>query len=409
MLADGPDHPGGVPEVAWTPPAGMPDAVGTAAQQRRMAQAVLDRRARALRAGNLSDFVMDLDRSDPEFLAEQKRLFDNLQRLPLQVFDYRVEKDTWNTSYADDQWESTAFIPFVRQRMPLQGFDRYPVETVFGVTAEGTQEAPWDLTTIRVVRGDRVLGIFDEGSVDSAETVMSAAENSIDIVSRALPARWGRSVALYALSDNTALSRLGGIPGGDPDAGRSPRIASVRVFVHPEYIEWIEPEHDVLLTHEMTHVAVARKAGAAPVWVQEGLAEHVATDAADLRHWQYDRAHADVSVPIRQAKGRGGEVHDSQAREVQQAQSNKSGKQSHRSCPNRRYLAPLLPMTLTTHTHARSECTERLLLSASNRVYPRAPETPSLSCLSARTCRVEGVGAGCFPSEAPCRHLTPRP
>ena len=66
-------------------------------------------------------------------------------------------------------------------------------------------------------------------------------------------------------------------------------MASVRVFIHPDYISSIEPRHDVLLTHEMTHVAVARKSGGAPVWLQEGLAEYVATSGADERYWQSSR------------------------------------------------------------------------------------------------------------------------
>lgn len=324
VLADA-DLRDGLPEVVWTPPDGMPDNVDTDTELRQMAQAVLDRRARALRQGNLSDFAMDLDRSDPEFVAAQRRLFDNLAQLPLQVLDYEVERDKWNTNYAEDRWESTASIPFVRERIQLKGFDRYPVETVFGVTfakpgghwrivsdtdvaemtADGAQEAPWDLTAIKVVRADGVLGIFDEGSLGSAETVMAAAENSIDIVSRALPVRWDRSVVLYALSDKTALSRLGGIPGGDPDSlsgisfpvyqdvERSARMASVRVFIHPDYISVVEPRHDVLLVYEMTHVTVARKSGGAPVWLQEGLAEYVATNGADERYWWASRALVD--------------------------------------------------------------------------------------------------------------------
>ena len=321
VLGDGSDHSKVLPEVAWAPPVGMPDEVRTDVELRQMAQAVLDRRARALREGNLSDFAVDIDRSDPDFVAAQRRLFDNLQQLPVQVLDFEVEKDTWNTNYAEDKWESTALIPFVREHLQLLGFDRYPVETVFGVTfaerggrwrivsdtdvsqmtADGAQETPWDLTAIKVVDGDGVLGIFDEGSIDSAETVMSAAEHSIDIVSRALPVKWDRSVVLYALSDKTALSRLGGIPGGDLDSlsgisfpvyqdiERSARMASVRVLVHPDYISAIEPRHDVLLTHEMTHVAVARKSGGAPIWMQEGLAEYVATNGADEKYWWVSR------------------------------------------------------------------------------------------------------------------------
>lgn len=297
---------------------------------RTLAQRVLDRRARAVRSGNLKAFLGDVDRSDPGFVAEQTRFFANLRQLPLQKFGYRVQADRWNTSYAAERWRSTAYIPYVRQRMQLRGFDRYPVDTVFGVTfarsdrhwrivsdtdvadrtTDGAQEAPWDLTAIRVVRSARVLGIFDAGSVGDSDTVMSAAENSIDVVSHTIPVHWRKRLVLYALSDGKALHRLGGIPGGDPDelsgiafpvyadADRSSRVASVRVFVHPDYISSIEPSHDVLLTHEMTHVAVAGVAGGGPVWMQEGLAEWVGTGAADPSYWRYNRA-----LIVRAAKG----------------------------------------------------------------------------------------------------------
>ena len=256
---------------------------------RAMAQEMLDRRAKALRDGDYAAFTADLDRSDPRFLRRQRRFFDNLQQLPLQRFSYRVGTDRWNPFYADERWRGTAYIPFVRQRMQLDGFDRYPVDTVFGITfaradgrwrivadtdvasrtADGAQEAPWDLTAIHAVRSRHVLGIFDRGSDAHAAVVMRAARNSIAVVSRRLPVHWRRNVVVYALSDGAALHRLGGIPGGDPDQlsaisfpvasgpGRRARRAATRVLVHPDFVDSIRPRNDHLLTHEMTHVATA--------------------------------------------------------------------------------------------------------------------------------------------------------
>jgi len=315
------DDENAAPEPTGSPPTDMPDRGETDSKRRQIAQTILDRRAAALREGNLADFLSDLDRSDSTFIESQRRLFDNLQQLPLKVFDYEVEKDDWNPNFAEDKWEATAYIPFVRQRIQLRGFDRFPVESVFGVTfseqgnrwrivsdtdvdertRDGAKEAPWDLTALEVVRRGPVLGIFDEGSADRATAVMSAAKRSIGIVSRALPVRWDESVVLYVLSDKTALSRLDGIPGGNVDSiggisfpvyanvEKSRRVASTRVFVHPDYIEYINPKRDPLITHEMTHVAVAKTVGGGPIWVQEGLAEYVATDGANSRHLYLSR------------------------------------------------------------------------------------------------------------------------
>lgn len=298
------------------PPSGQ-----SPARLRAMAQAVLDRRAEALREGDYAAFAADLDRSDPAFLRRQRRFFDNLQQLPLQRFSYRVRADRWNPFYADKQWRSSAYIPYVRQRMQLRGFDRYPVDTVFGITfawhdgrwrivsdtdvqdrtEDGAQEAPWDLTAIHAIRTRHVLGIFDQGSDAHAAVVMRAARNSIAIVSDRLPVRWDKRVVVYALSDGTALHRLGGIPGGDPDElsavsfgvpsrpGPRARLAATRVLVHPDYVSSIRPRRDHLLTHEMTHVATSAKMAGGPVWVNEGLAEWVATGHVSPYSWPYNR------------------------------------------------------------------------------------------------------------------------
>jgi hypothetical protein len=286
-----------------------------------MAQGALDRRARAVRDGDWKAFAADLDRSDPAFMRLQRRFFDNLRQLPLQRFSYRVGADRWNPFYADRRWRSSAYIPYVRQRMQLRGFDRYPVDTVFGITwawhdgqwqivsdtdvrsrtEDGSQDQPWDLTAPHVVRSKQVLGIFDGGSQAHTGVVMRAARSSIAIVSHRLPVHWHRQVVVYALSGGAVLHRLGGIPGGDPDnlsavsfpvwsePGRHGRVAATRVLVHPDYVSSIKPRHDHLLTHEMTHVATTGVSGGGPVWADEGLAEWVATRHVDPYSWAYSR------------------------------------------------------------------------------------------------------------------------
>ncbi|MGZ4581818.1 MAG: hypothetical protein ACXVXG_14385 [Nocardioidaceae bacterium] len=143
-----------------------------------------------------------------------------------------------------------------------------------------------------------MLGIFDRGSAADAPTVMRAATTSIATVSARLPVTWNQRVVVYALSDGAALHKLGGIPGGNPDNlsavsfpvyAADGRLASERVLVHPRYISSIQPEHDHLLTHEMTHVATERITRGGPVWASEGLAEWIATGTVTPYTWGYTK------------------------------------------------------------------------------------------------------------------------
>src|SRR5688572_12651792 len=52
---------------------------------------LLGTRARAVRTGNLTEFLEGVDNDRPKFLARQERYFLNLRELPLGVFRYSLE------------------------------------------------------------------------------------------------------------------------------------------------------------------------------------------------------------------------------------------------------------------------------------------------------------------------------
>lgn len=283
---------------------------------RAMAQAVMDRRAAAVLDGDWTAFARDLADRDPAFVAKQRQWFDNMRQLPLEQLSFRVEAATWAPLYADRSWGEDVYIPYVEQRMQLRGFDRVPVDTTYGITfapydgrwaivadtdvrdrvGEGSQEAPWDLVPIQVARTPGVLGIFDkDADLDLVDEVMASAQRSIRVVSRTLPVRWDRHAVLYAVTDRAVLERVSHVPGGDvdeltalafpvyDDSEDPTRVAAMRVLVHPDAVDQVTADHGAVLTHEMTHVAVAAQEGGGPVWVNEGLAEWVATDGARPR------------------------------------------------------------------------------------------------------------------------------
>ena len=260
---------------------------------------LLSRHARALRAGEMTAFLDDVDAAKRSFAARQKRYFLNLRQLPLATFGWRVP-DNSVTETGD------GLRAVVELRMQLTGYDAAPVLTPQSLTFTRTDDglklagdrdpefndrygvelAPWDLMPIDVEKGDRVLGIFDPTSVDAAYQIIGAVERGIDAIDAEVPLDWSNRVVVYALSDLRPLAQLDNLPGGDPDkldgvafpvrAGpRTRRLASTRFMLHPRMINRNDQTRDRLIRHELTHVALGLRDDQVPTWLSEGIAEYV--------------------------------------------------------------------------------------------------------------------------------------
>lgn len=261
---------------------------------------LLTRHARALRAGEMTAFLDDVDDARKPFAARQKRYFLNLRQLPLAKFGWRVP-DNSVTETAD------GLRAVVELRMQLEGYDAAPVLTPQALTFTradddslkltsdrdagfndryGVELAPWDLMRIDVEEGDGVLGIFDTKSVDAAYQIIASVERGIDAINAEVPLDWSNRVVVYALSDLRPLSELDNLPGGDPDrldgvafpvrAGpRTQRLASTRFMLHPRMIYRNDQTRDRLIRHELTHVALGLRDDKVPTWLSEGIAEYV--------------------------------------------------------------------------------------------------------------------------------------
>lgn len=272
--------------------------------------ALLHRRARSLRSGDLPAFLADVDDARPRFRARQERLFLNLRELPIGTFGYVLQGNP--VTLSDGRVQAV-----VEQRLLLAGYDAAAVRTralfTFRRNEDGQwrlaedrdreferendiEPQPWDLTRIEVERGDGVLGIFDDRSVDAAYQIIASVEDGIDEVTREVPVPWRRRVVVYALSDLTVLASLDNLPGGDPDrldgvafpvrvAEGAQRLAGIRFMLHPRMIYRNDGTRSRLIRHELTHVALGRRDDNVPTWLAEGIAEYVSVQAipADQR------------------------------------------------------------------------------------------------------------------------------
>ena len=258
--------------------------------------------------------MADIDPGNTDLVKRERRLFTNLSRLPLQVFTLRANQEwSWPEGFADARYADTAYLPYVLQRLQIRGYDAEPITSVYSYTfaevdgdwliisdddvtdqagqASGT--LPWDVADIRVHRTPNTLGIFDAGTDGSAERVMAWAEESVRRVRADVPRGSPGKVVFYALSDDQLLQDMGerylsfgavAFPVLDhsmwPD-----HVASTRVVINPTALPRNRWEGVRLLSHEITHVALARSSDTTPAWLQEGLAEYVSTRGADPALW----------------------------------------------------------------------------------------------------------------------------
>lgn len=288
----------GSPPAVDAPMAQAADVVGEI-------RVILENRAEAVSSGNLADFLVGVDQDDEEFIADQKQYFTNLAQLPLAAFGYEIPEGA-SASTAD----GIVRLSLV-ERLQLDGYDAVPVRTparysfvrdpagaiVLAATRDPEWEkandvdlAPWDLMAIRAEESSGVLGIFDDGSIDTAGQIMDAVERGVGQVQSEIPFDWDGRVVVYALSSIEILASLDNLPGGDADAldgvafpvwagPQSRTLASTRFMIHPRMIERDESIRDRLVRHELTHVAMGPRDDSVPIWLSEGLAEYISVQS----------------------------------------------------------------------------------------------------------------------------------
>lgn len=259
---------------------------------------VLRSRARAVRTGRLSAFLDGLV-ADPALRHTQKEWFENLQQLPVARFAHAF-------SERDVEIVPGGAVAVVEVVLRLDGFDAAAVRTpmvyefrreqdgvlrISGVRQPDGEEhratpQPWDLAPVEVLRGERVLGIFDPYSSVAGDELVREVERAIDEVSARVPVPWSKRVVVYALSNTDFLKALDDLPGGDPeqlDGVAFPvpvepggdEFAATRFLLHPRILDRAPHTRSRLVRHELVHVALGQLDDRVPTWFSEGLAEYV--------------------------------------------------------------------------------------------------------------------------------------
>jgi hypothetical protein len=277
-----------------------------------LVRATVDALAEAARTGDRGGFDRLLSDRDPSFRDRGRLLFDNLSTLPLTTLRMRVEPTQYDLSEARRKllgptaWVQRAVVTW---RLAGDGAEvEHRVWLTFLETAgeakiAGTMDAPsgsvpeqkpsWWLGPLsagqRVSAGQRGGVTVVVGMGQSLDRWTSLAAVALGNVRQMLPTGLGGSWNRQAVIEVPATQRDFESVLGKP-AGSHTSIAAVthsagaageaiRIVVNPKAAALTSSALQSVLEHEMVHVATRSPDSAAPMWVEEGLAEWVSMRA----------------------------------------------------------------------------------------------------------------------------------
>jgi hypothetical protein len=273
---------------------------------------LLERRSRAVTAGDRRAWLATVDPTDAALVHRQGDLFDRLSALRPTIWSYALQApDAVLPPARKASLGAGAFLAHVRlayrlapgvgevQRDQHLTLVQREGHWVVGGDQDGSQQRDlWDLGPITVARGSRSVVVTGRGAPVPAKRTAAeadAAARSVDLVWGADWPRWvvvlvpGTLQEMATLLDRTAmdgLSQLAAVTTGELRTGALTRGRTTgdRVVVNPVAFRGLSAVgRAVVLTHELTHVATrADDISAPPVWVDEGFADYVAYLRAPL-------------------------------------------------------------------------------------------------------------------------------
>jgi hypothetical protein len=319
-------HPSVVQTATPTAPkATKPSRIAAQIAARRLAvDSILLRRAQAVQTGNEALFLADVDPANKKLRAEQKILFANLVEIGFTELGYSQAEERFNPAVVRAHG-GTTYLVRVLMRYQIPKVDFTPVTTELGYTfisraghwlltddndldadlGPGAHREAWDLGRIEVQRGPRVLAVVEKGDTKRGRAIVAAATEGLNEVTAYWPRKWNGSVLVIALDETDVRdarfadediesaastgSTFSSLPGQDTADGT---VAGGYIVINPNERDRVD---EILLSHEITHVATADLGGYEPLWLAEGAAEYVSwsgieavSGAGEVGKWEQE-------------------------------------------------------------------------------------------------------------------------
>jgi hypothetical protein len=289
--------------------AGAPRAVGQRPAARLPADPstelprLLAKRAKAVLKGDRAAFLATVDKRQKAFYRQQATEFANMRTVPFKALTYEVNDQRTSTRLRRRYHADQAIEALVQARYRFQGQDDSPVlarhsytfvltRSVWRIAGRGDNQRRrddteiWDRGPVRTVRSVRTLIVYHPGQKALAERLLQVADRAYAQVGAAWSGSWERKAVILVPRDEQEAERLVGardlarvaaVASSSVESGATERVLGNRIVVNTDNVVRYNPLNlQVLITHEMTHVATRALGDGVPLLLVEGFADWAA-------------------------------------------------------------------------------------------------------------------------------------
>jgi hypothetical protein len=278
------------------PPTGLPADPSTELPR------LLQKRASAVLHGDRLAFLATVDRRQKTFYREQATEFANMRTVPFKALVYKITAQETSNGLRRRYHADQVVQVQVQTRYRFTGQDTSPVlarhsytfvltRSVWRIADDAIRRGRddveiWDGGPVRTRRSARTLIVYHPGQGLLAERLLQVADRAYEQVGAAWTGRWERKAVILVPKDQEEAERLVGarnlarvaaVASSSVESGASERVLGNRIVVNTDNVVRYNPLNlQVLITHEMTHVATRTLGDGVPLLLVEGFADWAA-------------------------------------------------------------------------------------------------------------------------------------
>ena len=265
---------------------------------------LLAKRARAVLRGDRAAFLATVDKRQKAFYKGQATLFANMRTVPFSTLIYKITDRRTSTRLRRHYHADQAIQAQVQASYQLRGQDASPVlarhsytfvltRSVWRIAGPGDSSQRrrddteiCDAGPVRTVHSARTLIVFHPGQGLLAGRLLRVADRAYAQVGAAWTGHWERKAVILVPKDEREaerlvgardLSRVAAVASSSVESGATERVLGNRIVVNTDNVARYNGLNlQVLITHEMTHVATRTLGDGVPLLLVEGFADWAA-------------------------------------------------------------------------------------------------------------------------------------
>jgi hypothetical protein len=265
---------------------------------------LLAKRAKAIIDDDRTAFLSTVDKRQKTWYREQSTQFARLRTVPFSAFTYRVVALRTGTGLKRRYDADQVYLGQVEARYRFEHQDASPVLTRHSFTfvllpagwriaGKGDRRLQarddveiWDSGQVRTVRSARTLIVHHPGDEALARRLLTVADRAYAQVAAAWTGKWERKAVILVPRDQEEaedlvgardLSRVAALASSSIESNESGRVLGNRIVINTtNVVRYRLIDLQILITHEMTHVATRTLGDGVPLLLVEGFADWAA-------------------------------------------------------------------------------------------------------------------------------------